>query len=71
MEKTAVEQIIDYIEEFTPKNKITDGIWSKAKSLIEVEKQQIIEAYACGVLNECSGTNVRSDEYYNQTYKSK
>jgi hypothetical protein len=45
MEKTAMEQLIEYIEKFTPKNKTTDGIWSKAKSLIEIEKQQIIDAH--------------------------
>lgn len=41
--QTAMEQLIQYIEEFTPKNKTTDGIWSKAKSLIELEKQQAHE----------------------------
>lgn len=42
--KTAIEELIEYIEEWTPKNKITNGIWSKAKSLLELEKQQIIDA---------------------------
>ena len=40
--KTALEELIEYIENFTPKNKTTDGIWSKAKSLLEKEKQQLI-----------------------------
>jgi hypothetical protein len=36
----------------------------------EMEKQQIIEAYASGVLNECSGANITSEQYYNETYKT-
>jgi hypothetical protein len=42
--KTAMEELIEYIEEWTAKNKTTDGIWSKAKSLLSKEKQQIIDA---------------------------
>ena len=41
-----MEELIEYIEEWTAKNKTTDGIWSKAKSLLSKEKQQIIDA--CG-----------------------
>jgi len=36
----------------------------------EMEKQQIIEAYASGVLNECSGANIRSEQYYNEYYNN-
>lgn len=43
--KTAIELLLDYIDNHQPKNKTTDGIWSKAKSLLETEKQQIIDAY--------------------------
>jgi hypothetical protein len=73
-QKTAVEWVIDELFtksdiEVTKEN--NPKLFSLIKQALEMEKQQIIEAYACGVLNECSGTNVRSDEYYNQTYKSK
>lgn len=37
-----MEELIEYIEEWTPKNKTTDGIWSKAKNLLVKEKQQLI-----------------------------
>jgi hypothetical protein len=46
--KTPLEQLIEYIEEFTLKTKITDGIWSKAKSLLETEKIVIINAFNQG-----------------------
>ena len=39
------------------------------KQAKEMEKQQIIDAYASGVLNECSGANIRSEQYYNETFK--
>lgn len=35
--ETPMEQLIEYIEQFTPKNKTTTGIWSKAKSLLSKE----------------------------------
>ncbi len=38
---TALQELIKYIEDFTPKNKTTDGIWSKAKSLIDKEKKDL------------------------------
>jgi hypothetical protein len=70
MEKTAVEQFKESIEKHLTENQKLhlEVIYNHC---LEMGKQQIIDAYACGVLNECSGTNVRSDEYYNQTYKSK
>ena len=42
------------------------SLWEKAK---EIEKQQIVKAYANGVVNEISIYNtITGDEYYNKTY---
>ena len=43
--KTPMQELIEYIELNQPKNKITDGIWSKAKSLLEKEKQVIEDEF--------------------------
>ena len=69
--KTAMEELIEYIEEWTAKNKTTDGIWSKAKSLLSKEKQQIIDAYQQGGFNDAYFRNPLSKEqYYNKTYNN-
>jgi len=60
--KTAIEELIDYIEEWQPKNKFTDPIWHKAKSLLETEKQQIIDA------QNYSQRGVDGEIYYNMVY---
>ena len=70
--KTAMEELIDYIEEFTPKNKTTDGIWSKAKNLLSKEKEQIINARIDGVAKSLSIPKTfaekKSEEYYVSTF---
>jgi ribosome-interacting GTPase 1 len=70
--KTAMEELIDYIEEWTPKNKTTDGIWSKAKNLLAKEKEQIINARIDGVSKSLaipkSFAEKKSEEYYVITF---
>ena len=78
--KTAMEELIEYIEEWTAKNKTTDGIWSKAKSLLSKEKQQIIDARNDGyesTYNSCESGCMGSmiiegshEQYYNETYNN-
>jgi len=65
--KTALEELIEYIEEFQPKNKCTEGIWQKAKSLLDTEKQQIIEAATHGA-NFDKSPYSSAHEYYDETY---
>ena len=36
--------------------------------LLEMEKQQIVEAHAVGRIKECSGINTDGEQYYNETY---
>lgn len=40
-QKTALQELIEWIEQYTPKNKNTDAIWHKAKSLLPTEMEQI------------------------------
>ena len=61
-----MQELIDCIEQNQPKNKTTNGIWSKAKSLLEKEKEQIMDAYYDGRQN---GFQERAEQYYNETYK--
>jgi hypothetical protein len=65
--KTALQELIEYIEEWQPKNKFTEPIWHKAKSLLEKEKQQIIEAYIAGYSNWDS--ELEEEKYYNDTFE--
>lgn len=64
--QTPLEELIEYIEEFTVKNKITTGIWSKAKSLIDKEKQVIERAYQDGFTDNFSNEEL----YYEQTFNN-
>jgi hypothetical protein len=61
--KTPMQELIEYIEEFTPKNKVTDGIWSKAKSLLEKEEKLILNTFIDGEVN--CGRQLAKD-YYNE-----
>jgi hypothetical protein len=71
MEKTPMQELIEYIEEWTPKNKVTDGIWHKAKSLLEKEETLIMISWIDGKENKYFGDNVFDDaqDYYNQKFK--
>jgi hypothetical protein len=78
MEKTAVEWLIDRINKVNHDYEvgITDeGQWSietyeahtRAK---EMEKQQIIDAFKRGTINEMNGIEeIDSEQYYNETFK--
>jgi len=72
--KTAIEILIEYIEEWQPKNKFTDPIWHKAKSLLETEKQQIIDAYETKIktyINEDGNLDIKSGElFYKETFET-
>jgi len=68
-ELTPMMELIEYIEEFTPKNKTTDGIWAKAKSLLATEKKIIEDVFEDGQLYYKS--NVRGKTYYNIKFNEK
>ena len=53
--KTPLENLIEYIEEWQPKNKHTEDIWSKAKQLLFEEREGIEKAHLEGfkMSSEC------------------
>lgn len=65
--KTSLQELIEYIEEWQPKNKFTDPIWHKAKSLLETEKHQIIDAATHGA-NFDKSPYSSAHEYYERTF---
>ena len=64
--KTPMQELIVYIELNQPKNKVTDGIWAKAKSLLPKEKQVIMDAHEDGA--DWQGT-IEAEDYYNQNFR--
>lgn len=59
--KTAMQELIEYVEELYSKDDILEVIVNKANMLLEKEKEQIIQAK--------NDPTLRSPlEYYNQTY---
>ena len=67
MEKeTAVEWFIEYFSKYVDMNKHLEEI-EQAK---EMEKQQIIDAFKRGTINEMNGIEeIDSEQYYNETFK--
>lgn len=66
---TPMQELIEYIEEFTPKNRTTTGIWVKAKSLLQKEKQVIKDA--CEYGNDYNNPMIiDGEDYYNNKFKN-
>ena len=61
-------QVFDGFLTFNEFMEQREQLFKQAK---EMEKCQIIDAYAGGVLNECSGANIRSNQYYEYNYGNK
>lgn len=79
--KTAMQELIEYVQELYSKDDILEVIVNKANRLLEKEKEQIMKAvkdsYEC-TYNSCDsgcGGNIEIDftpqEYYNETYNPK
>jgi hypothetical protein len=66
--KTPMQELIEHIELNQPKNKITDGIWSKAKSLLEKEEKLFVNTFIDGEVN--CGRQLAQD-YYNEKFNNK
>ena len=64
--KTAMQELIDWIEERFNNPKETE-VFKKATQLLEKEKEQIIDAYY-GNIDGVFGYREEGQEYYNQTY---
>lgn len=77
-QQTAVELIIKKICKFIDNDdsysginlriKIYDFIIDIEKEIIEMEKEQIIEAYCDGFQQGSKGDRILSEQYYNETY---
>ena len=68
--KTAVQTLIDYIEE---NYHLTEESRLEFKKTLQMEKQQIINAYDLGSLSEMQLPNPKTviengEQYYNSTY---
>jgi len=69
MEKTSVDYAVEKLEKFISEGNqiVIDAILEKAK---EMEKQQIIDAFKRGTINEMNGIEeINSEQYYNETFK--
>jgi len=67
--KTAMQQLIDFLE---PELKMHDFLqlpaYEKAKSLLETEKKQIIDAHCAGQAIEDTAGVTDALEYINETF---
>ena len=71
IKQTAVEQFLNAIKDQIPLSKEhLEMIESYAKQAIEIEKEQIMEAFKHGELPPLF-VNFNAEQYYNETYKSK
>lgn len=88
-QQTAVEFLLQYIEERIYKvNQLYDGTYldsniyfslskdefeNTKEKVKEIHKEQIINAYASGYINDewynIVDENIRAEQYYNETYK--
>jgi hypothetical protein len=72
MEKTqtAIESLIEKIQPLIDRNKISDTmLHSLVEEHLEMEKEQIIDAYAQGFI-ESEQMDKGAEQYYNKTFNS-
>ena len=62
--KTAVQQIIEDLQDMCPDYYNRNYNW--LHNLLEIEKQQIIDAYKDGVTGDSNTSN--PEQYFNQTF---
>jgi transcription initiation factor TFIIIB Brf1 subunit/transcription initiation factor TFIIB len=67
--KTAMQELIDYVDSLWSNLGWEETIKEKANKLLEKEKEQIIDAYCNGYQDGSTLELIQSDEYYNQIYE--
>jgi hypothetical protein len=67
MKDTAVKFLID---EISCRFVISEELRIAMYKAIEMEKEQIMDAFNDGVNDECIGGNTTPEQYYNETFKS-
>jgi len=65
--KTAMQELIEFIESTNNTPHVNLTIMDKAKKLLEKEKEQIIDAYY-GNIDGVFGYREEGEEYYNKNY---
>lgn len=63
MEKTAIELLIARIDRMESKNVSVINIW--ATELLRIEKQQIMDAYDAGLMEQSNSIDYFFDKYEN------
>jgi hypothetical protein len=69
--KTAMQELIHWLK-IGWKDEDIDTVLKKAEQLLEVEKEQIKDAFTDGCIGELYELNAyyTSEKYYNQTYEN-
>ncbi len=68
MKQTAVEWLLDRVEDVD----LNPNLWEQIKlQALEMEKQQIIDAFKHAQVLHALGNDTRAEQYYNETYKTK
>ena len=69
--KTAIQHLIYSFEPIRMQSTYSkEQILNLLNFMLEMEKQQIIDAWFGGYLNGESKTELKSEQYYNETFKS-
>jgi predicted TIM-barrel fold metal-dependent hydrolase len=67
MKETAVEWLVDCLNNYD--SKMIELFNYEIKRAKEMEKQQIIDAYSEGDVNGIMDNEMKSEQYYNETFK--
>ena len=66
--KTAMQELIDYVDSIWSNEGWEETIKEKAKELLEKEKEQIMYSYTNGSQDMALEDKYEPLDYYNQTY---
>jgi hypothetical protein len=69
MEKTAIEKLIEIVEQGFANNKELWDIWKEL--VIDIEKRQIVKAYSKGYKAGEEGEEPQPEHYYSILYNKK
>ena len=68
-----MQELIEYTKEMKDKNMFSfSNFFEEAEQLISLERQQIIDAFKRGLINEMNGIEeLNSEQYYSETFNNK
>ena len=70
-QKTAMQELLDYIDKNYGVNYAATDIAHKAIELLELEKQQVVNAYDSGWDSGVDNGYQASEKYFNETFETK